>query len=107
MTEQEALDVIAKLVTAIQKYRSNALEELPAEVQEMAGEVQPHTLGKGKFLEILIKVSDSGTISTLDFNNMMMMAHGSAPESALAYEIIHAEPLPMPDYSLVTKGWDD
>lgn len=107
MTEAEALLIVDKLVTAIQRYRSMAVEELQSDVLEIARDLQDYTLGEAQFLEILMEIQDRQTMAPIDFYNMMFMADRMAPEAKVAYAGIHGEALPEPDLELVAKGWSD
>ena len=94
MDKEKAGEIIERLLSAIQKYRSNAQYELDSgELMEVSKQVQPYSLGDD-FLPILIKMVD-GKMAPLDFYNVMVIAT-MAPEMQLAYSFYWSEQLPEP-----------
>lgn len=102
MTEQEALRIVDHLVTAIQKFRSTVAEtSLQAESEELF----PHLLGEHNFLKVLLRIQDRGTLTHLDFYNVLAMAD-LHPEIDLMYFNVTNKSLPELDSYLGPQEWD-
>lgn len=104
MKQSEALAIVDQLTVAAQKSRS-ILSEIG--VSEELVELLAPASGNmtASVLPILLKITDRGTMTTLDYNNIVTLITSTAPEIEAAYMGMGGQALSQ-DWSLVTDGWE-
>ena len=105
MKESEALAIIDQLVVAAQKSRS-ILNEIGLS-KELIEHLAPasSSLEVSAVLPILLKISDRGSMTPLDYNNIATLITSNAPEIEAAY-VGMGGTLIEPDWDIVSNGWD-
>lgn len=80
MNEKYALDRIDEFIFCIQKSRSILTENMLKGEKEIKADMYPWILGEKCPLDVLVKVSDRGTITKMDYYNFMVILHRFMPE---------------------------
>lgn len=95
MNQETAHEIVEKLITAIQRFRSMNREELP-EYIEVSEELLPWSLGDKCILPALLKMS-MRPVTPGEMYNILYIAHHLEPTIAAVYGITHEEDLPFKD----------
>ncbi len=103
MKESEALRIVDLLVTSVQKFRSTIAE---TGYDDEAKELFAYLYGEHSFLKVLLKISDRGTLTTLDFYNLLVMAD-LHPELGVMFVGTTGKQLPEIKSQLTHREWED
>lgn len=111
MKKSQAIQYSEYLLKTLQKFRSNAAEDLPEDIQHLLPSLYPWTKGPNNILQSLTDWLDRAAagkeITPMEFYNWMVIAHLREPMIAACSLLINGNKgaLPEPNVHWV-MGWD-
>ncbi len=113
MKQSKAIDIVAKTLTIVQKFRSIEIEthpDVPPErVDNVLGTVNPWIFGKKSVLKAVLKILDvyenTGKLEKMAFYNFCYICTSLAPEIAAAANI-KGVIIPVLDPDFLSEEWD-
>ena len=112
MKQSEALQHLRNMMYMCQKFKSNAAEELPDDVQAIFPVIFPWLSGDkditpalARLLDRVDRENNSAVLAPMDFYNMMTIASRFLPQLSIIAPLVSAESLPEPQIEWL-RGWE-
>lgn len=106
MNASEALQVVDRLASTIQRMRSLAFERDGSGVatETMLGHLAPWVHGPKCLLPALSEIQDRGSVTASELHNLCFVAHSLEPSVALNASLMSG-PIPEPSHDWLRRPW--